>query len=137
MPLDPRLMTDTAAWLRRAANDLRAVQADMAVAPALLGDAAFHCQQSAEKVLKAFLTWHDIQFRRPHDLAELGQQAVALDVSMEPVCRAAERLSVYAWAFRYPGDTEEPDLADVEEGLVVARALYEAVLSRLPTEVHP
>ena len=98
----PRL-ADTAAWLRRATLDLRAAEVDLATTPALLGDAALHCQQAAEKVLKGFLTWHDVPFRRTHDLAEIGRQCSALDISIEPTCRRAERLTAYAWIFRYPG----------------------------------
>ena len=102
----PRL-ADTVAWLRRAALDLRAAEVDLAAIPALLGDAAFHCQQATEKVLKGFLIWHDVPFRRTHDLAEIGQQCSAFDISIEPTCRRAERLTAYAWIFRYPGDVEE------------------------------
>lgn len=32
---------------------------------------AFHCQQAAEKYLKAFLTWHQVAFSKTHDLQEL------------------------------------------------------------------
>ena len=132
----PRL-ADTAAWLRRAMLDLRAAEVDLATIPALLGDAAFHCQQAAEKVLKGFLTWHDVPFRRTHDLAEIGQQCSSLDISIEPTCRRAERLTTYAWIFRYPGDVEEPTREEVEDALALAREVYEAVLSRLPVEVRP
>lgn len=93
---DPQRVADTRAWLRRSQGDLRAAEIDLAARPALLGDAAFHCQQAAEKVMKAFLTWHDAPFRRTHDLAELGRQCVRLDASLESVCRRAEVLTVYA-----------------------------------------
>jgi HEPN domain-containing protein len=132
----PRL-ADTAAWLRRAALDLRAAEVDLATTPALLGDAAFHCQQAAEKVLKGFLTWHDVPFRRTHDLAEIGRQCRARDISIESTCQRAERLTAYAWIFRYPGDVEEPTREEVEDALTLAREVYEAVLSRLPAEVRP
>jgi HEPN domain-containing protein len=134
---DAPRVADTAAWLRRAALDLRAAQVDLAATPALLGDAAFHCQQAAEKILKGFLTWYDVPFRRTHDLAEIGQQCSSLDTSIEPTCRRAERLTAYAWIFRYPGDVEEPTRPEVEEALTLAREVYEAVLSRLPAEVRP
>jgi HEPN domain-containing protein len=132
----PRLV-DTVAWLRRAALDVRAAEVDLATIPALLGDAAFHCQQAAEKALKSFLTWHDVPFRRTHDLAEIGQQCSSLDLSIEPTCRRAERLTAYAWIFRYPGDVEEPSREEVEDALALAREVYGAVLSRLPEEVRP
>ncbi len=125
------------AWLRRAGSDLRAAAVGLAADPPLLADAAFHCQQAAEKALKAFLTWHDTPFRRTHDLAELGRQCIALDGSLEPACQRADRLTVYAWSFRYPGEVEEPWREEVEEALILAREVYDVVLSRLPPEVRP
>ena len=73
------------AWLARANDDLRGAEIDLAAAPPLLGDAAFHCQQAAEKALKGLLTWHDREFRKTHDLVELGGQCVAIDASLEPI----------------------------------------------------
>ena len=32
----------------------------------------FHSQQAAEKAAKAFITFHDVTFRKTHDLNELG-----------------------------------------------------------------
>jgi HEPN domain-containing protein len=137
MQHDAQRLGDTAAWIRRAELDLRAAEVDLATDPALLGDAAFHCQQAAEKTLKGFLTWHDAPFRRTHDLAEIGQQCISLDMSIEATCRRAERLTSYAWTFRYPGDVEEPARDEVEDALALAREVYDAVLSRLPAEVRP
>ncbi len=97
----------------------------------------FHAQQAAEKALKAFLTWHDRVFRRTHDLAELGAACTEIDLSLEANCRRAERLTVFAWAFRYPGETGEPPVSEADDALAVARELYDAVLERLPQETRP
>jgi HEPN domain-containing protein len=86
---------------------LRGADVDLAAVPPLIGDAAFHCQQAAEKALKAFLTWRDVPFRKTHDLAEIGQQCIAVDRSLEALCRSAEGLTTFAWIFRYPGEPEE------------------------------
>jgi hypothetical protein len=57
--------------------------------------------------------------------------------------RAAEHeftavpLTEYAWKFRYPGEPEEPPVAEAEDALALARELNEAILSRLPAEVRP
>jgi len=125
------------AWLQKAAHDLRCARLDLDALPPVLSDAAFHCQQAAEKALKGFLTWNDCAFRRTHDLGEIGAQCLDFDASLEPLCRRAEGLTVYAWMFRYPGDTEEPERDDVEEALAVATEMYEAVLARLPADAPP
>ena len=55
MQHDAARSADTRGWLRKAAQDLRGAEIDLAAAPPLPGDAAFHCQQATEKALKAFL----------------------------------------------------------------------------------
>ena len=137
MPHDAQRVADTTSWLQRVEGDLRAAEVDLAAHPPLFGDAAFHCQQAAEKTVKAFLTWHDLPFRRTHDLTELGRQCASLDASIEPICQRIEPLTAYAWVFRYPGAVEEPDREDVEQALALAREVYAAVLSRLPAETRP
>ncbi len=72
MPPDPGLVAETKAWFLKAAADLRAAECDLAATPPLLEDAAFHCQQAAEKALKGFLTWHSVPFRKTHSLEEIG-----------------------------------------------------------------
>jgi HEPN domain-containing protein len=137
MPHDATRVGDTRSWLRKAAEDLRGAEVDLAADPPLTGDAAFHCQQAAEKALKGLLTWHDIPFRKTHDLAEIGLQCARLDVSFEAVCRRAERLTVFAWIFRYPGDVQEPPVEEVSDALALAREVYDSVLTRVPAEARP
>jgi hypothetical protein len=43
---------------------------ELAVEPAFVEDVLFHCQQTVEKALKAFLAWHDRPLRKTHDLVE-------------------------------------------------------------------
>jgi hypothetical protein len=78
-----------------------------------------------------------VPFRKTHDLAEIGQQCVGVDPSLEAVCRSAEGLTAFAWVFRYPGEPEEPPVEDAAGALAVARDVYGTVLSRLPVAVRP
>ena len=137
MPHDPALVADTRAWLARALKDLRAAEHLALVAPPLLESVVFHCQQAAEKALKAFLAWHDEPFRKTHNLEELGHQVIAFDAALQPVVARAGGLTKYAWKYRYPGDLEEPTPAEAEEALALAREVYDAVLARLPRETWP
>lgn len=85
--------------------------------PPFTGGVVFHAQQATEKALKALLTWHDMPFPKAQDLAVLGRQCAGIDVSLESLCRQAERLTVFAWLNRYPGDLEEPLPAEAETAL--------------------
>jgi HEPN domain-containing protein len=135
MPLDPALVAETRAWLIKAAQDIRAAEVAQAADPPLTADLVFHCQQLAEKAMKAFLTWHDRPYRKTHNLLEIGQQCVAIDPALEPVLRRAAGLTEYAWKFRYPGEPDEPSREEAEAALAIAREVYEAVRARLPGEV--
>ncbi len=137
MPLDPVRAADTRLWLAKADQDLAA--ADLLLAPGreMPGIAAFHCQQAAEKALKAFLYWHDVVFRKTHAIEEVGADCVRLDPSLKPAVDAVLDLTPYAWRFRYPGDATEPDAGEVRAALQAARNVRDAVSSRLPTEAVP
>jgi HEPN domain-containing protein len=134
---DPIRIADTRAWLTRAASDLRGADLDLAADPPLLGDALFHCQQAVEKALKGLLAWHDVRFRKTHDLREVGGQVVEIHPSLEDLLRRAAPLTEYAWKYRYPGEPEEPERAEAEASLSLAREVYAQVLARLPGEVGP
>jgi HEPN domain-containing protein len=137
MPLDRALAEDTKAWLIKANDDLRAAR--ILIEPNLpaLGPAVYHCQQAAEKALKAFLTLHDEPFRKTHDLAELGRQCSEIDPSLDEVSREVAPLTVYEWAFRYPGPVEEPTQQEASDALLKATRTVDEVTDRMPAELHP
>lgn len=135
--MQPDQAEEVKAWLQKAANDLRGADVDLAASPPLIEDALFHCQQAAEKALKGFLAAHDRPFRKTHDLDELGRACEELDPTLAAVLAGARDLTVFAWEFRYPGETVVPTEEEALRALATARKAYESVLSRLPKEVHP
>ena len=137
MQPDPGQTAETREWFAKAALDLRAAEFEFTAQPPLTADIVFHAQQLAEKSLKGFLTWHDEPFRKTHNLVEIGQQCVAIDATLEDLTRQGARLTEYAWKFRYPGEPEEPPVAEAQEAFALAREVYEAILNRLPEEVRP
>jgi HEPN domain-containing protein len=130
-PEDARV-EDAREWLSKAELDLKAAGHEMSAPElGLWGDVLFHCQQAAEKSMKAFLAWHDVPFRKTHNLEELGQQCLAMDDTLTTVVADAAPLTEYAWRFRYPGAGDKPDEQEAIEALATARSVYEAVLTRL------
>ncbi|RJP72033.1 MAG: HEPN domain-containing protein [Candidatus Abyssobacteria bacterium SURF_17] len=99
--------------------------------------AVFHCQQAAEKSLKAFLFWNDVPFRKTHDIEELGHICLSLDGSLTSILERAIDLTPFAWRFRYPGDIFLPSLTDAQDALLRAREVYDAIVDRLPNDVRP
>ena len=137
MPLDPVLLIETRGWLAKAHSDLRAAEHEFRAAPPLLDDIVFHCQQAAEKTMKAFLTWHGCPFRKTHSLEEIGEQCLQVDSTLRDLVDRAVPLTEYAWKFRYPGEPEGPAPVEAEEAFGVARDVFAAVLARLPVETRP
>lgn len=128
-PADLRAQ-ESRAWMRKAAVDLRAARALLNAG--IPGPALFHCQQAAEKSLKAFLTWHKVIFRRVHDLEETGALCVSIDPALAPVVKRAEPLTAFAWKLRYPGDLSDPEMSEAEDGLEIARQVFNEIRRRLP-----
>lgn len=56
------------AWIAKAEDDLAVARLLISEEKRLLSAGVYHCQQGAEKMLKAWLTLHDIVFPRTHDL---------------------------------------------------------------------
>ena len=137
MPHDPARVEDTRSWLAKANADCRAAAFDLTAEPPLTADSVFHAQQAAEKALKGFLAWHDIPFRKTHDLAEIGRQCAEMDATLESLLQRSTRLTEYAWKFRYPGDSEEPTRQEAEKALALALEVVGAILERIPPEARP
>jgi len=51
-----------------------------------------HSQQAAEKAAKAFLTFHQVPFRKTHSLPDLGSQCASVDPSLEEILRESRIL---------------------------------------------
>ena len=137
MQHDPVRLADTQAWLIKSREDMRSAEHGLTASPPLLEDVVFHCQQTVEKVLKAFLTWHDIPFRKTHSLEEIGQQCVTIDPTIGELLDRVIPLTEYAWKFRYPGEVEEPTIQEAKDALQIAKDFCDAILARLPEDVRP
>jgi len=94
----------TGEWVAKAENDFAA--ADLTLhsgEPPILDVACFHCQQCAEKYLKAFLQENEIEFPRQHPLIPLMELCMTVDQSFEGLLSDLDGLESFAVAIRYPG----------------------------------
>ena len=80
--------------------------------------------------MKAFLTAHDTTFRRTHDLDERAAACGVIDASFGDALDPARDLTVFAWAFRYPGSDEAPPEAEAHESLTLAETIVAAIRER-------
>lgn len=63
----------------------------------------FHCQQCAEKYLKAFLVKHAVFFPKTHDLLVLQNLCLSVNPSFFHIGDLLDHLTPYSVEFRYPG----------------------------------
>ncbi|MBM4396531.1 MAG: HEPN domain-containing protein [Deltaproteobacteria bacterium] len=97
-PDDP----DVGAWLVKASEDLAVVAVLRERAPHLDAAICFHCQQAAEKLLKAVLVAFGDVPPRTHDLAALVEEAAARLPALADLLADATYLSPFAVLPRYP-----------------------------------
>lgn len=122
-------------WLVKAKHDVGSARRLMTGEEPYLDTAVYHCQQAAEKALKAYLTLKDTPFNKIHDIAVLIGQCAEFDRGFEDLSALSDVLTPYATAFRYPGDIVEPAASDAEEAVVMAERIVAFVLQRMPDEV--
>ena len=120
MLLDPALAREVSAWLVKATEDLRAAQVDLKAEPPLLNDSLFHCQQACKKALKALLCCLQTQFRKAHDLNELGNLAMQSFPELDPSLEKIAHLSGYAVTSRYPSDEPDPEADEAHSNYQIA-----------------
>ena len=95
-------------WVNAAERDRDAVIVLLESARQPYEIIAFHCQQCAEKYLKALLILHDRKPPYVHDLLKLNQEGQDMCVGLADVEDPCERLTPFGTVTRYPGSIMEP-----------------------------
>ena len=90
----------TTEWIQKADEDFAA-----AVQLQIPSVVCFHCQQCAEKYLKARLCEAGLEFPKTHDLLNLLKLVLPAEPLWESARSSLHRLNAYATDYRYPGDT--------------------------------
>jgi HEPN domain-containing protein len=115
-------------WLAKADSDLTNAELCLA-AEKSLDTACFHCQQAAEKSLKAYLVANDVEFPLIHDLKRLLDYCDRLDPEFASLTALALRLTPFAVVTRYD-DAFWPECEEVQEALEAARTVRHFVQER-------
>jgi HEPN domain-containing protein len=121
-----------ARWVAKAEDDWRLCHRLITDAQSYAEATAFHAQQAVEKYLKAFLTWHQVEFPKTHDIKRLLKLAGAKDPSLAEELSDAADLTAYAVEYRYPGEYAPVTRDDAAEAVAVADRVREQVRRRLP-----
>ncbi len=120
-----------AQWLMKAEDDWRLCRRLAMDSESYAEATAFHAQQAVEKYLKAFLTWHQIEFPKTHDIKRLLKLVSARDPSLTEELSDAADLTVYAVQYRYPGEYPPVTTADATGAVAMADRVRDEIRKRL------
>jgi HEPN domain-containing protein len=131
---DSAAARETARWLKQAAHDLAA--AELLAANGRHALACFQCHQAAEKAVTGFLISRGAERVWGHALADLCEDAMAIDTSFDLIKTVAVLLDKFFLDTRYPSGlpggvpAEAYDAQDSSRAIEVARDVYEFVCQR-------
>lgn len=120
------------AWFKKAENDLRNAEYTMTMDEPPYDTICFHAQQCAEKYMKGFLVFHEIDFPKTHSIEDLVLLCKDIAPSLDSEVGDIEVLSIYAVEARYPSEMyyEIPG-EKAHEAIEIAKKIKSAVLKHL------
>lgn len=122
-------------WPKKARRDLLSAKRLARGKDPYFDTAIYHCQQTVEKAVKGWLVYQDQSFEKTHDLRLLVTLASEIEPRFTQWFDAAEQLSPYATAYRYPGEVLEPTEDEFKQALTASSKFYEFICSLLPIEL--
>ncbi len=114
---------------------------DLDTANALLGgeylynrSICYHCQQAAEKDLKAYIIYLDLPLNKTHNLSKLVDQIKELDIDILKLQSDVEILTDYIVTARYPDDSEPITDAESKLAFSVSKKINSYVKNKIVLE---
>jgi HEPN domain-containing protein len=127
---------DVGEWIRYAQEDYgSAVTLERASNPYSPRIVCTQCQQSAEKVLKAYTIAKEGTRIKEHDLVKLLKQCMRHSSDFDNLDAACTALNAYAKATRYPSNMDLTD-SDMNRALDYAHKILEFTKSKLKEMGH-
>ena len=124
-------------WFEIATDDLEVATGCLEkYHPPKLTIACYHAQQAAEKSLKGFLTYCDIEPPHIHNLTELCKMCMEYDSSFSEILDLCDYVNPYSMITRYPKEVE------ITEGMAKlaaeqAQKIYNFCLRKAKSEPAP
>ncbi len=118
-------------WVMKAINDINIVKHELVQPDSeMVTDAiCFHCQQSVEKFLKAYLVMNKIDIGKTHNLEFLLELCKKQDIDFGNI--DVGNLSFYAVTVRYPDEFYTPSVQEAKECFEIASAVRDFILRKL------
>jgi HEPN domain-containing protein len=107
-------------WLIKARSDLATAKLLIKGGERHLDTGSYHCQQAAEKAIKAWLTAVEVIFTKTHSLEILVRLCIPSEPDFQRFLDHAVELTPFATEFRYPGEELEPSQEEANTALSLA-----------------
>ena len=119
-------------WIERADADFASARyLAKNMHPVPTGIVCFHCQQAAEKYLKAFLVYNDQEPQKTHELSEIIKQCCKFNTDFSVLNLKSKFLIPFAVGTRYPSGID-PDENDMKIALTYAEDIIKFTRSKIP-----
>jgi HEPN domain-containing protein len=112
-------------WLAKAKNDLLNADNNLKSEVVPYDTVCFHCQQAAEKLLKAYLVARGVQPPFTHDLLLLLEEILPHCADAESLRDDLASLMPYAVGVRYPDEFFMPTREDAREARQAAKRVFD------------
>jgi len=119
-------------WLAKAASDLLNADNNLKAEKIPYDTVCFHCQQAAEKMLKAYLVARGKDYPISHDLLLILEQVLSLDPKAEKLRDTLIILMSYAVEVRYPDYYNVPSAEDTHEARKAAEKVHDWLKQMCP-----
>lgn len=119
-------------WLSKAMNDLLNADNNLKSEVIPFDTVCFHCQQAAEKLLKAYLVGNGQQYPFTHDLLLIMEKILPFNKEVDELRDSCAILIPYAVEIRYPDDWYIPSEEDAKEAREAVSEVMSWLESALP-----
>jgi HEPN domain-containing protein len=110
---------EAARWLKIAEDDRDVERICLEAVSPKIEIAAYHCQQSVEKLIKGMLVCVGVHFPKTHDIRALTELAEVHFPNCRELFSRGVPLTGWGFVYRYPGLEDElpPDAEDILEAM--------------------
>ena len=125
----------TQLWFGKAREDLKVAKHLRPLEKDFFSGIVFHCQQSSEKAIKGFLTYHNVRVLKTHDMEKLLNAVATINAGLAVKYAQVIVMSQYAVEHRYPDADQKLPLL-TEKIVLDAVSLAEELYNELSLLIH-
>jgi HEPN domain-containing protein len=122
-------------WIKKADHDLGTAIVTYLHIPEFKDTVTFHCQQSVEKCLKAYLIFLDTEFKYSHDLIYLLELISMEDTTFDKYFDNIIKLQNYSVEIRYPNETMFLSKEQVIEAIETSKLIRNIVCDKMNLKI--